>query len=91
MDRGEFERRIAKKFREPLLVTHISLYAHVVDQLSWGLISPPEAETAAEELLCLVGVPSVETVPHKNSNESVNTLIEKLSSALLLLLSGART
>jgi adenosylcobinamide amidohydrolase len=91
MDRGEFERRIAEKFREHLLVIHSSLYAHLVDQLSWGLISPPEAEAAAEELIRLMGAVSAEIVLPGNSDNSVNTLVEKLSDALLCLLRGAHT
>jgi adenosylcobinamide amidohydrolase len=90
MDRGEFERRIAERFREDLLTTRVSLYAHLIDQLSWGLIPLPEAETAAEELLRLMGAPSGETALRKNSKDSVNMLIEKLSAALLYLLGRTR-
>jgi adenosylcobinamide amidohydrolase len=91
MDRGEFGERMEEKFRDNLLVTHVSLYAHLLDQLSWGLISPPEAGTAAEELLRLMGIPPAETAPQKNLNHSINALIEKLFDALLYLLGRKRT
>jgi hypothetical protein len=49
-------------------------------------LSPREAETAAEELLRLMGAPPEKTAPHKNSDDSVNALMEKLSAALLYLI-----
>jgi adenosylcobinamide amidohydrolase len=89
MDRGEFEGRIAERFRDSLLVTRVSLYAHLIDQLSWGLIPPQEADTAAAELLRLMGAPPPKTIPQKNTHDSISALIEKLSDALLNLLGGA--
>ncbi|MDR2096098.1 MAG: adenosylcobinamide amidohydrolase, partial [Treponema sp.] len=89
MDREDFDQRMEEKFRDNLLVAHATLYAHLADQLSWGLISPPEAETAAEQLLRLMGAPPAKTAPQKNQDDSINALIEKLSDALLFLLDGA--
>jgi adenosylcobinamide amidohydrolase len=89
MDRGEFERRMEKTFREDLLTIRVSLYAHLIDQLSWGLIPPPEAEAAAEEILRLMGAPSGENAGRKNADDSVDVLIEKLSAALLYIVARA--
>ena len=37
-------------FRDPELVTLTSLYAHLLDQLVWGMLTPGEAEAAAAPL-----------------------------------------
>lgn len=41
---------------EDTLVTYSSLYAHLLDQLSWGLLSFAECRIAASELLKLAGL-----------------------------------
>lgn len=38
------------------LVVMTSLYVHLLDQLSWGLISPDDAQAAAGKLLCGLGI-----------------------------------
>lgn len=37
----------------PLLVTYTSLYAHLLDQLNWGLLSPEEVLEAGDNILAL--------------------------------------
>jgi adenosylcobinamide amidohydrolase len=90
MNRAEFAQRIYERFRENMLVSYISLYAHLLDQLSWGLISLSAAENAAQELLYLIGVPPEETQIPGGSNDSAGVMIEKLSAGLVYLVADTR-
>lgn len=56
--RAEFEDRLSQICRENTLVTYTSLYAHLMDQLDWGLLSPAEALPAGKQLLNLAGIPT---------------------------------
>jgi len=51
LDRAEFERRLAELDRQESLIVHSSLYIHLLDQMSWGLISPRQAEKAGKDIL----------------------------------------
>lgn len=42
--------------REKVLVTYTSLYAHLLDQLSWGLLDEEEAAMAGRQLRILMGM-----------------------------------
>jgi adenosylcobinamide amidohydrolase len=86
MNRAEFAHRIYERFRENMPVSYISLYAHLIDQLSWGLISVPEAENAAQELLSFAGVPPPETNTPGDTNDGIDAMIENLSAGLVYLL-----
>lgn len=56
--RAEFEDRLSQLCRENTLVTYSSLYAHLMDQLDWKLLSPEEALPAGKQLLGLAGIPT---------------------------------
>ena len=49
--RYEFENRLDQLKTNEMLVTCTSLYAHLLDQIDWGLLSPAEAWKAAEGVL----------------------------------------
>lgn len=57
LKRMDFEDILESKKREEKLVTFTSLYAHLLDQLDWGLLSPEEVWSAGAELLRLAGLP----------------------------------
>lgn len=54
--RAEFTDILDRIRTEDILVTYSSLYAHLLDQLSWGLLSFAECRVAANELLKLAGL-----------------------------------
>lgn len=54
--RAEFTDILDRIRTEDSLVTYSSLYAHLLDQLSWGLLSFAECRIAASELLKLAGL-----------------------------------
>jgi adenosylcobinamide amidohydrolase len=56
INRAAFSMRCEEVFRDPLLVTHVSLYVHLLDQLAWGLIREAEARSAAAGLFSLMGI-----------------------------------
>ena len=56
--RAEFEDRLSQICRENTLITYTSLYAHLMDQLDWELLSPEEALPAGKQLLNLAGIPT---------------------------------
>lgn len=54
--RAEFEACLEELLCRDMLVTYTSLYAHLLDQLMWGLISGREAAEAAAALRRLMGM-----------------------------------
>ena len=54
--RAEFTDIFDRIRTDDTLVTYSSLYAHLLDQLSWGLLSFAECRIAANELLKLAGL-----------------------------------
>ena len=57
MRRAEFTDRLDTRKTENRLVTGSSLYAHLLDQLDWGLLTSGEAEEAGAALLKQMGFP----------------------------------
>ena len=58
LSRAEFTDRLDHLKTDSLLVTYTSLYAHLLDQLDWGLLSAEEAWTAGIQMLRLAGLPA---------------------------------
>jgi adenosylcobinamide amidohydrolase len=56
VSRAEFADRVNRLLRGGALVSYVSLYVHLLDQLSWGLLDSAEAVAAAKELLPLAGL-----------------------------------
>lgn len=55
MPRFEFENRLDRLKKQDMLVTVTSLYAHLLDQVEWELLSPGEAWEAGKKLLEMAG------------------------------------
>ena len=79
LDRAHFAERVALLFKEFGLVVPISLVAHLLDQMAWGLISPDEAVSAAAVLLQDMGMP---TVP-KTGADALHRILSAVSDGLL--------
>lgn len=62
LPRYEFENRLDRLKQDDMLVTYTSLYAHLLDQLDWGLLGPEEAWKAGEKILELAGLAEADTV-----------------------------
>lgn len=56
--RADFTDRLERICQENTLVTYTSLYAHLLDQLEWGLLTTEEAFPAGQRLLELAGLSS---------------------------------
>ena len=54
----EFEDCLSRLCHNDTLVTYTSLYAHLMDQLDWGLLSPEETFPAGKQILNLAGFPT---------------------------------
>lgn len=61
LTRAEFTRRMELLSADSTLVTWASLYAHLLDETEWGLLSGKEACAAAKELLALSGLQEQES------------------------------
>ena len=51
-----FRHRMKEVASQDSLLTYTSLYAHLLDQLKWGMLSREEAVDAGNGLLCLMGI-----------------------------------
>lgn len=58
MSRMMFTHYLHGMAREKALVTYTSLYAHLLDQLSWGLLNEEEALMAGNQICILMGMPT---------------------------------
>lgn len=67
--RAEFADVLDHLKTEDTLVTYTSLYAHLLDQLDWELISPREAWEAGKEMLKLAGLEPEQEMPESNQEE----------------------
>lgn len=56
--RAEFEDCLSRLCHNDTLVTYTSLYAHLMDQLDWGLLSPEETIPAGKQILNFAGFPT---------------------------------
>lgn len=56
LSRAEYTHRLQVLCRDDKMVTYTSLYAHLLDQLIWGMISKKEAWMAGKQLLYLMGM-----------------------------------
>ncbi|MGN0618354.1 MAG: adenosylcobinamide amidohydrolase [Ruminiclostridium sp.] len=54
ISRAEFENSLWKLSQDSDMVVYSSLYAHILDQLMWEMISSKEAVSAAEKLIGLI-------------------------------------
>lgn len=80
--RAEFEDRLHHICRENTLVTYTSLYAHLLDQLEWELLSPEEAFPAGEKLLTLAGFSTEWYRPCPDSQDPVTQMSENYRDCL---------
>lgn len=67
------------------LVVFTSLYVHLLDQLSWGLIGPGDALSWANTLLVDIGLPGMMPVPEADKKTVVKKMLAAYKKTLLRL------
>ena len=92
LSRAEFMDRLDRKRKDSRLVTNASLYAHLLDQLDWGLLDAGEVWQAAKELLVFPDLEKQETaekvpeeLPEKiqvDKEATIQWMIEQYVNAL---------
>lgn len=83
LNRAEFSDRVYRLLRGGAVVTYVSLYVHLLDQLSWGLLSAAETAAAAQELLPLAGLsPADELLRAGEEADCLSRLVSALEIAL---------
>ena len=95
LTRAEFMDRLDRKRKDSCLVTNASLYAHLLDQLDWGLLDAEEVWEAARKLLVFLDVEKqemAEKVPEElpekiqmDKEATIQWMIEQYINALFLL------
>ncbi len=75
-DVSGFAQKLSRIDKDNNLVTYTSLYAHLLDQLSWGMISAEEALTAAQELLRLLNMCVAIQSSARDNSGSIEALIQ---------------
>ena len=70
------------------MVTYTSLYAHLLDQFNWGLLSEKEAENAADRLLELMDMCPADT---EDMSDGYDRLVTKYRNGLMKKIRGYRT
>lgn len=71
-----------KLAKNPELVILTSLYVHILDQLSWGLIPPENAVDAANILLREMGM-DIRVLPHINAPSAIDSMLAAYKQGLL--------
>ena len=78
--------RLAQLCRENTLVTYSSLYAHLMDQLDWELLSPEEALPAGKQLLSLAKIPTDDHYSCSNDQDPIAKMTDFYLQGLVELL-----
>ena len=87
LPRYAFQNRLDNIKTGDMLVTCTSLYAHLLDQIGWGLLRPQEAWQAGYQILRMAGMPdlSSERIPERNAVDTVLWMTQKYIDGLLSL------
>jgi adenosylcobinamide amidohydrolase len=83
--RARFAALTEKLSAGEMLLTCTALYAHLLDELDWELISPAEAVRAGSELLRLMEIPG-EIAPDGTPGPCADAMIRALEDGLAFLL-----
>lgn len=88
LNRADFSEAFYQLSRKGEMVTAVSLYAHLLDQLMWELITPGEAWDMGQKLLAIM---KKEHIPSRtgpeNPEQMLQFMIDCLADTLLELLS----
>jgi adenosylcobinamide amidohydrolase len=83
INRAEFADRAYRLLQDGAMVSYVSLYVHLLDQLSWNLLNSAEAAAAAKELLPLAGLCAPDELFHAGeASECLPRLVSALEIAL---------
>ena len=84
MNRAEFSEQFHRVSCDGSTVTCVSLYAHLLDQLMWGLLEPREVWDMGQTLLAMLREPYRPAGPVPEEREAMlSFLIEELARVLL--------
>ena len=88
LDRARFSNRLYHLLRQDMLVTYTSLYAHLIDQLMWELLSPGDVLHAAGNVLNAMNMPSLQSQTHATDAVACeHAMVDALIRGLVTLLS----
>lgn len=80
--RDKFDDMMSKCTSDGWIVTLASLYAHLIDQMLWGMLLPMEAVQAGDELLKMAGRHhGFETIPSTQLSGDKEKLAENMSTS----------
>ena len=74
--RADFTDRLERICQDNTLVTYTSLYAHLLDQLEWGLLTPEETFPAGQKLLELAGLSTRRYRSYASGQNVVSQMVE---------------
>jgi len=86
LNRARFSDRLDELTCRDELVTFTSLYAHLIDQLMWGLLSSSEVVQAADVLLNAMDMPLLADKQPADKSDCLHMLLGALICGLLSLL-----
>ncbi|MCL2136204.1 MAG: adenosylcobinamide amidohydrolase [Coriobacteriia bacterium] len=83
LNRAQFADQAAWLMRQGSLVSTVSLYAHLIDQMTWGLLSIDEAKELASELLKIIKMPPLVEQDTATTMECLHQLTNALIEGLV--------
>ena len=88
LNRADFSEKFFRLSNESQMVTVVSLYAHLLDQLLWELLSPEETWETGQNLLAMMKKQHIPSISGPaDSDAMVKFMIQALADTLLELLS----
>lgn len=85
MTRKEFGEKFNKVVYNERNIVYTSLYAHLIDQLDWGLLSVREVRPVAKAILKHMAISSISlTKDIKGKDDFIETMIDALKSGLVV-------
>ena len=81
-DADRFSKKLAQLAIDPDLVVATSLYAHLLDQLQWQLISAQQIRKPAIRLLSSMGMTAVEIDEESDSQKMIKSMVDAYAKGL---------
>lgn len=87
-DRARFSEKLDQLATQRKMVTNTSLYAHLLDQMNWKMITAGEAYESGVELLHLMGMPVPEGEAPDGEEECIAFMIKLYREGIQSILTG---
>ncbi|MCL1879942.1 MAG: adenosylcobinamide amidohydrolase [Actinomycetia bacterium] len=88
LNKAWFEERLEARLSQGTVLTQMSLIAHLLDQMFWGLISPSEAMAAADVQLAALGMGVVGGTGAEDTTAALHQILAAVVKGLVAMITA---